>query len=76
MLRMVICLTIGQTGKKRVLFDAEKDGQNISPKWVPAIENQEPNESRRSVGLIHALMYQSHYRSITGYGTISPRRLH
>jgi hypothetical protein len=46
-LTIVVGLTIRQTGKKRVLFDAEKDGQNISPKWVPAIENQELNESRR-----------------------------
>ncbi|KAF9480430.1 Oxysterol-binding protein [Pholiota conissans] len=36
-----------KSGKKRVLFDAVKDGQNVSPKWVPPIEDQEPNESRR-----------------------------
>ncbi|KAF8203312.1 hypothetical protein BJ912DRAFT_1019046 [Pholiota molesta] len=36
-----------KTGKKRVLFDAVKDGQNVSPKWVPPLEEQEPNESRR-----------------------------
>jgi len=30
-----------------VLFDAVKDGQNVSPKWVPAEDEQEPNESRR-----------------------------
>jgi hypothetical protein len=38
-----------QTGKKRVLFDATKDGQNVSPKWVPPEEDQEANESRRCV---------------------------
>lgn len=38
-----------QTGNKRVLFDAVKDGQNICPKSVPALEEQEPNESRRYV---------------------------
>ncbi|KJA25929.1 hypothetical protein HYPSUDRAFT_36768 [Hypholoma sublateritium FD-334 SS-4] len=36
-----------KSGKKRVLFDAVKDGQNVSPQWVPPIEDQEPNESRR-----------------------------
>ncbi|KAF9457467.1 hypothetical protein BDZ94DRAFT_1273071 [Collybia nuda] len=36
-----------KTGNKRVLFDAVKDGQNISPKWVPTEDDQEPNESRR-----------------------------
>ncbi|PPQ90472.1 hypothetical protein CVT25_014990 [Psilocybe cyanescens] len=36
-----------KTGQKRVLFDALKDGQNISPKWVPPEDEQEPNESRR-----------------------------
>ncbi|TFL06277.1 hypothetical protein BDV98DRAFT_559147 [Pterulicium gracile] len=36
-----------KTGNKRVLFDAVKDGQNICPKSVPALEEQEPNESRR-----------------------------
>jgi len=36
-----------KTGKKRVLFDAVKDGQNVSPKWVPPLDGQEPNESRR-----------------------------
>lgn len=34
-------------GDKRVLFDAVKDGQNVSPKWVQSEEEQEPNESRR-----------------------------
>lgn len=37
----------GKTGAKRVLFDAVKDGQNVSPKWVAAEEDQESNESRR-----------------------------
>ncbi|KAF8971588.1 hypothetical protein BDZ97DRAFT_1787220 [Flammula alnicola] len=36
-----------KSGKKRILFDAVKDGQNVSPKWVPPTEEQEPNESRR-----------------------------
>ncbi|KAF8665102.1 hypothetical protein AX16_000569 [Volvariella volvacea WC 439] len=36
-----------QTGKKRVLFDAVKDGQNVVPKWVLPEDAQEPNESRR-----------------------------
>ncbi|KAF9529458.1 hypothetical protein CPB83DRAFT_852709 [Crepidotus variabilis] len=36
-----------KTGKKRVLFDAVKDGQNVSPKWCPPEEEQEINESRR-----------------------------
>lgn len=36
-----------KTGQKRVLFDAVKDGQSISPKWVLPEEEQEPKESRR-----------------------------
>ncbi|KAF8875016.1 Oxysterol-binding protein [Mucidula mucida] len=36
-----------KTASKRVLFDAVKDGQNITPKWVPPEDEQEPNESRR-----------------------------
>ena len=40
---------LAQTGKKRVLFDAVKDGQNVAPKWVAPEDEQEPNESRRSV---------------------------
>ncbi|KAF8887706.1 hypothetical protein BD779DRAFT_1525788 [Infundibulicybe gibba] len=36
-----------KTGSKRVLFDAIKDGEKISPKWVPPEDQQEPNESRR-----------------------------
>lgn len=36
-----------KSGSKRVLFDAAKDGQNIAPKYVPDIEQQEPYESRR-----------------------------
>ena len=36
-----------KTGKKRVLFDAVKDGANICPKWVPDETQQEGNESRR-----------------------------
>lgn len=30
-----------------MLFDAQKDGQNVVPKWVPPEDEQEPNESRR-----------------------------
>ncbi|KDR84747.1 hypothetical protein GALMADRAFT_286682 [Galerina marginata CBS 339.88] len=36
-----------KTGQKRVLFDAVKDGQSVSAKWVPPEDEQEPNESRR-----------------------------
>ncbi|ESK95501.1 oxysterol binding protein [Moniliophthora roreri MCA 2997] len=36
-----------KNGSKRVLFDAVKDGQNVSPKWVLPEDQQEPNESRR-----------------------------
>ncbi|EAU93331.2 oxysterol-binding protein family [Coprinopsis cinerea okayama7 len=36
-----------KTGKRRILFDAVKDGQNICPKWVPPESEQAPNESRR-----------------------------
>lgn len=36
-----------KTGQRRVLFDAIKDGQNVSPKWVPPEDEQEENESRR-----------------------------
>ena len=36
-----------KTGQKRVLFDAVKDGQNITSKWVPPEDQQEANESRR-----------------------------
>ncbi|KAJ3862425.1 MAG: hypothetical protein NXY57DRAFT_999089 [Lentinula lateritia] len=36
-----------KTGAKRVIFDAVKDGQAVSPKWVPPEDQQEPNESRR-----------------------------
>jgi len=36
-----------KTGQKRILFDAVKDGQNVSPKWVPPEHEQEENESRR-----------------------------
>ncbi|KAI0762357.1 Oxysterol-binding protein [Fomes fomentarius] len=34
-------------GERRVLFDAQKDGQNIAPKWVAPEDEQEVNESRR-----------------------------
>jgi hypothetical protein len=36
-----------KTGQRRILFDAVKDGQNVSPKWVPPEDEQEENESRR-----------------------------
>jgi hypothetical protein len=46
-----------KTGQRRVLFDAVKDGQNISPKWVPSESEQEPNESRRLwAGLTEAVI--------------------
>lgn len=46
-----------KTTTRRVLFDAVKDGQNISPKWVPSEEDQEPNESRRLWrNLTHAII--------------------
>jgi len=46
-----------KTGQRRVLFDAVKDGQNISPKWVPSESEQEPNESRRLwAGLTEAII--------------------
>jgi hypothetical protein len=44
--------TTFQTGAKRVLFDVAKNGQNISPKWVPPEEEQEANESRRYVEIL------------------------
>lgn len=34
-----------------MLFDAVKDGQKISPKWVPPEHDQGLNESRRQVVL-------------------------
>ena len=30
-----------------MLFDAQRDGQNVAPKWVAPEDEQEPNESRR-----------------------------
>jgi len=36
-----------KTGQRRILFDAIKDGQKVSPKWVPPEDEQEENESRR-----------------------------
>ncbi|KAH9921300.1 Oxysterol-binding protein [Fomitopsis serialis] len=35
------------TGQKRILFDAQKDGDKVAPKWVAPEDDQEPNESRR-----------------------------
>jgi len=40
-------LKSAKTGSKKVLFDAVKDGQAVSTKWVAPEEDQEPNESRR-----------------------------
>lgn len=48
-----------QTGAKRVLFDAVKEGQIISPKWVAPEEEQESNESRRWVPLGLVSLHQS-----------------
>jgi hypothetical protein len=39
------------------LFDATKDGQKISPKWVAPDQEQEPYESRRLVGFNPSLSY-------------------
>lgn len=36
-----------KTGERRVLFDVQKNGQKVAPKWVAPEEEQEPNESRR-----------------------------
>jgi len=36
-----------KSGGKRVLFDAQKDGQVFAEKWVAPESEQEPNESRR-----------------------------
>lgn len=45
----LIVLCVEQTGARRILFDAVKDGQNISPKWVLPEDQQESNESQRCV---------------------------
>jgi hypothetical protein len=44
-----VLIISSKTGQKRVLFDAVKDGENISPKWVLPEEEQELKESRRYV---------------------------
>ncbi|TFK47943.1 Oxysterol-binding protein [Heliocybe sulcata] len=36
-----------KTGEKRVLFDVQKQGDKVAPKWVAPESEQEPNESRR-----------------------------
>jgi len=36
-----------KTGEKRTLFDAQKHGSAIAPKWVAPEDEQEPYESRR-----------------------------
>ncbi|KAF8624819.1 hypothetical protein AX15_005706 [Amanita polypyramis BW_CC] len=43
----VMELRMAKSGRKRILFDVAKDGQNVAPKTVPPIEEQEPNESQR-----------------------------
>ena len=60
--------TSPQTGQKRVLFDAVKDGQNVSPKWVPPEEEQEPNESRRCVVSIISVASVLKKLHCAGYG--------
>lgn len=35
-----------RSGRKRTLFDVQKDGQKIAPKWVAPEEEQEPNERK------------------------------
>lgn len=44
-------MCVRQTGERRVLFDVQKNGQKVAPKWVAPEEEQEPNESRRCVNL-------------------------
>lgn len=36
-----------QSGEKRTLFDVQKHGSAIAPKWVAPEDEQEPYESRR-----------------------------
>lgn len=36
-----------KTGEKRTLFDVQKSGQDVAPKWVAAEDEQEQFESRR-----------------------------
>jgi len=40
-------LILFQSGSKRTLFDAGREGENVAPKYVPDIEEQNPYESRR-----------------------------
>lgn len=47
-----------QTGERTVLFDAESDaGKRITPKYTPPEEEQEPNESRRSVSFFQLFRF-------------------
>jgi oxysterol-binding protein-related protein 8 len=36
-----------KAGEERTLFDAQKDGSDVAPKWVAPEDEQEPYESRR-----------------------------
>ncbi|KZT24680.1 Oxysterol-binding protein [Neolentinus lepideus HHB14362 ss-1] len=36
-----------KTREKRILFDVQKQGDKVAPKWVAPESEQEPNESRR-----------------------------
>jgi len=36
-----------KTGERRTLFDVQKSGHDVAPKWVAAEDEQEPYESRR-----------------------------
>ncbi|KAH9971238.1 Oxysterol-binding protein [Lactifluus volemus] len=38
---------IAKTGEKRTLFDVQKDGDHVAPKWVAPEDEQEQFESRR-----------------------------
>lgn len=51
--------------ERRVLFDVDKEGQNIAPKFVPPEDEQEPNESRRYVHSVSP--------SLTNNGYLIPR---
>ncbi|KAF8895025.1 hypothetical protein CPB84DRAFT_1816030 [Gymnopilus junonius] len=60
-----------KTGKKRVLFDAVRDGQNVSPKWVPLEDEQEPNESRRLwANLTEAILSKDMERATTAKSSV------
>ena len=55
-----------------MLFDVQKDGDKIAPKWVAPEEEQEPNESRRSVQPLSSshICGLTRFRAIIAYGRI------